>query len=265
MPSMMFEASKSSFCVAGGSAGLVAGKTRRNAFQKAPLDTPQTDAPAQLARGSTWGGDADRVAARCMSQGVPEEGEKPMDTESWKQWVETGRRQKDTFFASHPQSPLPGEKRHSFRGLDYWPPDPAYRFELDLHEHDEKQVIQVADTKGQNRSLLRWGEFRFTIGDQECVLQAYKSDSREERLFIPFRDPTSGTESYGAGRYLDLSPDTHLSDDGKWILDLNDAYNPWCAYSEDYACPFVPPENRLTAPVRAGEKSYPPSQDEKNR
>jgi len=76
------------------------------------------------------------------------------------------------------------------------------------------------------------------------------------RLFIPFRDATSGQETYGAGRYLDLEADQHLTADGKWIVDLNRAYNPWCAYSEDYVCPFVLPENWLEVPIRAGEKSY---------
>jgi uncharacterized protein (DUF1684 family) len=84
----------------------------------------------------------------------------------------------------------------------------------------------------------------------------YKSGPREERLFIPFRDGTCGKETYGAGRYLDLEPAEHLTDEGKWIVDFNEAYNPWCAYSEDYACPFVPPENRLRVPVRAGERNY---------
>jgi len=103
---------------------------------------------------------------------------------------------------------------------------------------------------------LRWGEFRFKIGDKACTLQAYKSDPNEERLFVPFRDETSGKETYGAGRYLDLDDEHHCTTDGKWILDFNCAYNPWCAYSDAYACPFVDPENWLKVAVRAGEKKY---------
>jgi len=149
------------------------------------------------------------------------------------------------------------QDRRAFQGLAYWPPDPEYRFELELHEYDEKEAIGVADTGGQQRSLLRWGEFRFQLAGRQCTLQAYRSDAAEERLFVPFRDQTSGKESYGAGRYLDLEADAHLTEDGRWIVDFNDAYNPWCAYSEDYVCPFVPPENWLEVPVRAGEKQYP--------
>jgi uncharacterized protein (DUF1684 family) len=89
-----------------------------------------------------------------------------------------------------------------------------------------------------------------------CALQAYKSDPADDRLFVPFRDKTSGDETHGAGRYLDLEPERHLTADGTWILDFNEAYNPWCAYSDAYACPLVPPENWLPVPVWAGEKEY---------
>jgi len=180
-----------------------------------------------------------------------------MDLDGWKNLVEMERRQKDLFFASDPQSPLSMRDRRVFQGLAWWPPDSEYRLMLELHEHDEKEVIGVPDTGGQQRSLWRWGEFRFQLAGRECTLQTYKSDPHEERLFIPFRDVTSGKESHGAGRYLDLDPDRHRMEDGKWIVDFNEAYNPWCAYSEDYACPFVPPENWLEVAIRAGEKKYP--------
>jgi len=166
------------------------------------------------------------------------------------------REQKDRFFKVHPQSPIPFEERSSFQGLDYYPPDPSSRFELDLHQHSDKQVIQIEDTGGTMRDMIRWGEFRFQIADAECTLQAYKSDPYEERLFIPFKDATSGKETYGAGRYLDLDYQRDRTPEGKWILDLNMAYNPWCAYSSNYMCPFVPPENWLKVPVYAGERDY---------
>jgi len=75
-------------------------------------------------------------------------------------------------------------------------------------------------------------------------------------LFVPFKDATSGKETYGAGRYLDLEPGRDRTQGEKWILDFNQAYNPWCAYSEAYNCPFVPTENWLEAPIYAGEKDY---------
>jgi len=118
-----------------------------------------------------------------------------MDITQWKERLEMERKEKDWFFASHPQSPLPLRDRGAFQGLAYWPADADYRFELELHEHDEKEVIQVADTSGQQRNLWRWGEFRFELAGRNCTLQAYKSNPGEERLFVPFRDQTSGKES----------------------------------------------------------------------
>jgi len=123
----------------------------------------------------------------------------------------------------------------------------------------------IEDTGGNKREFLRWGEFRFRIAGKDCTLQAYKSDPEEERLFIPFRDTTNGKETYGAERYLELEPRKHYTAEGKWILDFNRAYNPWCAYNKDYVCPFVPPENWLRVPVRAGEKTTLKRQNERRK
>ncbi len=180
-----------------------------------------------------------------------------VNAENWKNDIETGRKEKDMFFGSgHPQSPIPPGDFQKFKSLNYYPLDTAYRFELELHEHSEKETLKVMDSKNNERALIRWGEFRFKIGDEDCVLQAYKSIPMEERLFIPFRDVTSGEETYSAGRYMDLAPESNQTSDGKWIFDFNVAYNPWCAYSEMYACPFVLPENWLKVPILAGEKNY---------
>jgi len=178
-----------------------------------------------------------------------------MNIAEWKENTERERRDKDAFFGSI-QSPIPFGHQENFKGLDYYPPDPEYRFELEIFQHQDKKIIQIEDTKGNIRDFVRWGEFRFKIKEQNCVLQAYKGNTRDERLFIPFRDLTSAKETYGAGRYIDLDPYRNKTEGGKWILDFNQAYNPWCAYSPDYACPFTPPENWLKVEVRAGEKAF---------
>jgi hypothetical protein len=180
-----------------------------------------------------------------------------VDIEKWKADIETIRRSKDAFFGSgHPQSPISPRRLSRFSGLEYYPPDPAYRFELDLHEHTDQKILKVKDTKGGERKLIRWGEFRFQVNGKDCTLQAYKNNPMEDRLSVLFRDTTSGKDTYAAGRYLDLEPERHLNSRGKWIVDFNLAYNPWCAYSDAYVCPFVPPENWLKVPIRAGEKIY---------
>ena len=179
-----------------------------------------------------------------------------MITSRWKERLEMIRRGKDKFFRGSPQSPLTAEERERFTGLIYFPIDPDYRFELKLHEYDVKTPVRLEATRGGERVVLRVGEFRFAIRNQECILQAYQVDPDQQRLLIPFRDTTSGVETYDKGRYLDLEPEIHRTIKGKWILDFNEAYNPWCEYAEDFSCLIAPPENRLNVPVRAGEKRY---------
>lgn len=171
----------------------------------------------------------------------------------WKQQIEKERKEKDRFFKLHTQSPIPFTERAEFGRLSYYLMNEKLRFELKLHEHEEKRTIKIQDSKGGVQEYIRWGEFRFEINGNWYTLQAYKSSQGEERFWVPFKDKTNEKETYGAGRYIDLEPSRH-NKNGKWILDLNQAYNPWCAYSEKYVCPFIPPENWLEVEIKAGEK-----------
>lgn len=170
--------------------------------------------------------------------------------------IRTQRSAREEYFETNPHSPIPEDRREEFPGLAYFPIDRAYRFELDLHEHDEKETLTVETSTGNAREYLQWGEFRFEVDSVEETLQAFKGDPDEERLWVPFRDETSGDETYGAGRYLDLEFESHRTADGKWILDFNAAYNPTCAYNEAYECPLIPMENWLEVRIEAGEKAY---------
>lgn len=178
-----------------------------------------------------------------------------MDFSEWARQIEKERREKDESFIINPDSPIPLESRFRFEGLRYYPPDFDYRFELDLHEHKEKKILETEDSTGQNRQLINWGEFRFKIDHREFVIQAYKNNPETEKLFIPFRDATNGDQTYGAGRYLDLFPGRDRTAEGKWILDFNKAYNPFCAYNKSYSCSLIPSENYLELPIPAGEKN----------
>ncbi len=175
----------------------------------------------------------------------------------WKQANITQRNQKDDFFRNHPQSPIPNVDRARFTSLDYYEPDLDYRFTIELNEFEKPKPIKINDSKGNIRDMLIWGEFHFQINEKELTLQAYKSSSDEMRLFVPFKDKTNSHETYGAGKYLDLYYEEDKTEDGKWILDFNKSTNPWCAYSEDYACPLVPSSNWLDIEILAGEKKYP--------
>ncbi len=171
--------------------------------------------------------------------------------------LETERREKDHFFKADEQSPIPWALREHFNGLAYFPPNPAYRFRVKLQRYPSPERVVLATSKGIPRDMLKWGYFEFTIQGKTQRLQVYKSvrsgGHGEESLFIPFRDGTSGKESYGAARYLDLGP----SRTDEYDLDFNRAYNPYCAYSDDYVCPFPPRENWLDIRIEAGEKDFP--------
>ena len=177
-----------------------------------------------------------------------------MNNDEWTVYIKRIREEKNRFFAADWQSPIPPQERSKFTGLTYYPPDPSYMFALTLFEHKDKQVIQIEDTGGNLRNFLRWGEFRFNISGEDCVLQAYKSAPSEMRLFVPFRDATSGKETYGAGRYIDLDYEIDKTSDGKWILDFNKAYNPYCAYNHKYSCPIPPDDDYFDMEILAGCK-----------
>lgn len=175
-------------------------------------------------------------------------------TDEYVERVRQHRAEKDEFFAEHPHSPIPPDEREGFDGLEYFPPDPDYRFELPLHEHDETEAITVETTADGEQRYERFGEFRFAVDGTDCTLQAFRRED-DDGFWVPFRDDTNGEETYPAGRYLDLDPAEDRVD-GEWVLDFNDAYNPFCAYSARYECPLIPMDNWLDVRVEAGEKAY---------
>lgn len=174
--------------------------------------------------------------------------------------VQLLRQEKDRFFHHSPDSPIPLELRASSKGLDYFPVDPKYRLQVRLAKYAAPMPIVLATSKGVPRNMVKYGYFEFEIEGRRQRLDAYKSmpapghGHSEALLFVPFRDSTSGKETYGAARYLDIPEDSS----GEHVLDFNLAYNPYCAYSEDYVCPFPPRENWLTVAIRAGEKAFTP-------
>lgn len=172
--------------------------------------------------------------------------------EDFHEQVAAQRERKVEFLAEHPRSPVPQGARDGFE-QPFFPADPDLRFEVELDEHDEREVLTVATTTEGEREYLRWGAFAVEVGGEAVVLQAFRADPEEDRLWVPFRDETNGEATYGGGRYLDLEAETHRQD-GRWVLDFNAAYNPYCAYDDAYECPLVPMENWLDVRVEAGEK-----------
>ena len=165
------------------------------------------------------------------------------------------RAEKDAFFKSAPGSPIPLEERDAFTGLPYYPVDEDLVFEGLTpvpYAGDEPTSFQIPTSDGKLRPARRAGTFSLDFADGARRLTAYELEGahRDGRLFLPFLDATSGSETYGAGRYLDLEPD----EDGTYAIDFNQAYHPSCVYAAHFSCPITPAENRLPIRVEAGER-----------
>ena len=169
--------------------------------------------------------------------------------------VQAFRQEKDAYFKSSKGSPIPAGERDAFDGLPYFPVNVDLVFEglsLDPYAGHEPTSFQIPTSDGKLRPARRAGSFAFEIEGTPVRLTGYELDGAHSdgRLFLPFLDATTGTESYGAGRYLDLEPD----EDGTYAIDFNLAYHPTCVYDPRASCPLTPAENRLPVRIEAGER-----------
>ncbi|MGZ3641161.1 MAG: DUF1684 domain-containing protein, partial [Candidatus Limnocylindrales bacterium] len=187
------------------------------------------------------------------------------------------RAAKDELFRTHPQSPLPPDERASFRGLRYWAYDPAWRMTVQLDDGDaaaeapagEPAVsplalsplatpIALPNSGAQTVAFRRIGSVALGGPLEGERLGVFWIEGYGGGLFLPFRDATSGAETYGAGRYLldTIKSADHGGDAarGELVLDFNMAFHPSCAYDPRWSCPLAPPENRLFPPARVGER-----------
>jgi uncharacterized protein len=172
------------------------------------------------------------------------------DATEWIRRVQDFRKGKDEFFSTGHESPLAHSMTHSIKMLRYFPPDPKYKIHTLLNKYDKPERVLMTTSKGTKQQFHRLGYFEFEIEGKKVRLQAYRSTERESNeLFIPFKDGTSGKESYGAARYLDIEEPA----DDNYVIDFNYAYNPYCAYSDEYVCPLPPRENWLEVKILAGE------------
>jgi uncharacterized protein (DUF1684 family) len=141
----------------------------------------------------------------------------------------------------------------SYKGIEYFPVDLAYRYVLSLTANPAPDTVVIMSTRGNARRAIRVGWFDFVVGKKAQRLEATRllePGVGEKDFGIFFRDRTTGKETYGVGRYVDVEP----LPDGRFVLDFNMAYSPACAYSDHYNCPIPPRANALQVPIRAGEK-----------
>lgn len=172
----------------------------------------------------------------------------------WNAW----RTDRDSLFASD-ASPLPPAARDSFEALPYFPYDSLLAVPAALVPALRPDTAFFPTTTGELRPMTVAGQLVFEAGGAERRLVAYQAVGPAAtllaaegggRLFVPFRDATSGRATYGGGRYLDLD----VAPSGRYALDFNRAYHPYCVYAPDFSCPLPPPENTLAVAVTAGER-----------
>ncbi len=176
----------------------------------------------------------------------------PDDASSYVAEVQAARAAKERAFQDASDSPVPPDRKPELLPLGYFPIDPEYRVPAVLKPAPDNQVVEMPTSTGQRRQMRRAGFLEFSLKGRALKLTAFVEANapNADRLFVPFADMTSGTETYAAGRYLDLDRTATAI----YVLDFNRAYHPYCYYDERFDCPYPPAENRLPVPVRAGER-----------
>jgi uncharacterized protein len=168
------------------------------------------------------------------------------------------REARDRLFLTHPQSALDAAQKSLFCGLDYFDHDPVLRFVLPIDSDVRPEVLEFQLSEDGIVRAQRFGRVHFAIEGQACTLSLFWLLGYGGGVFLPFRDASAGTQTYGGGRYLlDTIKHADLGRVGeRVVIDFNYAYNPSCAYNARWVCPPSPPENHLNLPIRAGERAF---------
>ncbi|MBI2012029.1 DUF1684 domain-containing protein [Candidatus Daviesbacteria bacterium] len=164
------------------------------------------------------------------------------------------RKQKDEAWKEDAQSPLAEEQKRSFKGLNYFPPNPDFSFELELNKNipgvGERVVIKT--TGGDEQVYLRAGRVKFNVEGKEVEALVFEDPEQEQfQYYLLFRDQTTGKETYENGRMLQIP-----KKGDKLVIDFNYAYNPYSSYNNNWDCPITPQENILPLAIQAGEKIF---------
>lgn len=174
--------------------------------------------------------------------------------EAYKTTITEHRQDRQTFFKRGSESPLSTVDKKKFKDLNYYPPNPDYRVNARLTPFQNQTILKIPTSDNKEKTYRKFAFAEFELEDKlHKVLLLKPTDSENpNEVFLAFTDSTSGEETYGGGRYLDLE----VSSNSRIIIDFNKAYNPFCVFSDKYSCPFPPKENHIKVAVKAGEKDY---------
>ncbi len=151
----------------------------------------------------------------------------------------TFRKEKDFHFKNMPDSPIPDTLKPQFKGLSYFPIDEKWIFKAQFTPQSDSNDSEIA------------GFIQFQYQNQNHQLKVFwENTSNKNLLFLPFKDQTSGTITYGGGRYLNIA----YQGKNEITLDFNYSYHPFCVYNSEYICKKPPKENTLNFEILAGEK-----------
>jgi uncharacterized protein len=176
------------------------------------------------------------------------------DQEVYVEKIEKERERQFKFLRFNPESPLSTDQKNELSVLSFYPIDVAYRVRAKMVPADDRKVMEIPMTDGSIEKYIKhsYAEFELKGQPQRLLLLQAVSELDKRNFFLAFADDTSGEGTYGGGRYLNLRQDGKNS----ILIDFNLAYNPYCAYNPDYACPLPPKENLMGIAVEAGEKDY---------
>jgi uncharacterized protein len=182
----------------------------------------------------------------------------PVEQRPYEERLQAARASKDQAFRApdNRYSPVPAGSRASFPGVAYFPIDAKYRMPAALTtlRANPPVVIAISNSAHELEQKIKVGSLTFTLGGVSYTLSAFAENEGDvQRLWVPFRDLTSGVTTYGGGRYLDLE----RTPTGLYDLDFNTAYHPNCVYDTSWVCPYPPAENRLPIAIEAGERLRP--------
>jgi uncharacterized protein (DUF1684 family) len=176
------------------------------------------------------------------------------DPELYRETVKAERERQFKYLKFNAESPLTKEQKDNLEALDFYEVDRDYKVKARMEPVADRKMMEIPLTDGSVEKYVRHSFAIFELGGKEVKLLLLQASDETDRrnFFLAFADDTSGEETYGGGRYLNLRQDGQQS----ITIDFNLAYNPYCAYNPDYACPIPPKENILEIPIRAGEKNY---------
>ena len=175
---------------------------------------------------------------------------------------ETEYQQKlNAVFKDASKSPLKNKDLKSFKGLDFFPVDSSYIIIASIEKTPDTPFLGMVTNTEEKSYYRKFGILTFTLKEKEMQLTLYESLEESENpvfedyLFLPFTDETSGSDSYGGGRYMDVFK-SKINTNGTLELNFNNTYNTYCAYNDDYSCPLTPRGNHLSMEILAGVKDF---------